>query len=123
MIVLDTDVLIDILNDNQSTIEKIQSFDSKLAISSLTVMELLYGALNEEEVKKLENFFTLFEIININEEISKQSISLIKTYSRSHKLDTSNSLIASTALTLDIPLFTSKLEDFRFINGLIFQLA
>jgi len=40
MIVLDTNVLIEILKDNQSTIEKVQSFNCPLAISSITVMEL-----------------------------------------------------------------------------------
>jgi len=123
MIILDTNVLINILKDNQLTIEKIQSFNSPLAISSITVMELLYGASNRAEMKKLEKFFTLFEVIEINEEISKQSTTLIKTYAKSHKLSISNSLIASTALTLDAPIFTCELKDFQFINGLIFQLA
>ncbi len=123
MIVLDTNVLIDILNDNQLTIEKIQSLDTSLAISSITVMELLYGVLNKSEIEKLENFFTLFKIIDINEDISKQSIALIKTYAKNHKLDAPSSFIAATALTLNVPLFTSKLKNFQFINGLIFQLA
>ena len=118
MIVLDTNVLIEILKDNQSTIEKVQSFNCPLAISSITVMELFYGALNKAEVKKLENFVALFEIININEAISNQSTTLIKTYAKSHNLDIPDGLIASTALVLEAPLFTYNLKDFRFIDGL-----
>ena len=112
MIVLDTNVLIEILKDNQSTIEKVQSFNCSLAISSITVMELFYGALNKAEVKKLEKFVALFEIIDINEAISRQSTTLIKTYAKSHNLDIPDGLIASTALVLDAPLFTYNLKDF-----------
>jgi len=118
MIILDTNVLIEILKDNQSTIEKVQSFNSPLAISSITVMELFYGALNKAEVKKLEKFVALFETIDVNEAISQQSTSLIKTYAKSHNLDIPDSLIGSTALVLDAPLFTYNLKDFRFIDGL-----
>jgi len=118
MIILDTNVLIEILKDNQSTIQKVQSFNTPLAISSITVMELFYGALNKAEVKKLEKFVILFEIIDISEAISKQSTSLIKTYAKSHNLDIPDSLIGSTALVLDAPLFTYNLKDFRFIDGL-----
>jgi len=118
MIVLDTNVLIEVLKDNQSTIEKIQSFNTPLAISSITVMELFYGALNKAEVRKLEKFVNLFEIIEINEAISRQSTTLIKTYAKSHNLDIPDSLIASTVLVLDVPLFTYNIKDFRFIDGL-----
>ena len=55
MIVLDTNVLIEILKDNQSAIQKVESFNCSLAISSITVMELFYGALNKAEVKKLDD--------------------------------------------------------------------
>ncbi len=81
MILLDTNILIEILKDNQSTIKKVQSFNSPLAIS-------------------------------------KQSTILIKTYAKSHHLDIPDALIGSTALVLDVPLFTYNIRDFRFIDGL-----
>ena len=118
MILLDTNVLIEILKDNQSTIEKVQSFNSPLAISSITVMELFYGALNKAELKKLERFVALFEVVDVSEAISKQSTMLITTYTKSHNLDIPDGLIASTALVLNAPLFTYNLKDFRFIDGL-----
>jgi len=118
MILLDTNVLIEILKGNQATIEKVQSFHTTLAISSITVMELFFGALNKAEVNKLKKFVALFKIIDLNEAISKQSISLILTYAKSHHLDIPDALIGSTALVLDIPLFTYNLKDFRFIDGL-----
>ena len=118
MIVLDTNILIEILKDNHETIEKVESLSNPLAISSITVMELFYGAINKAEVKKLEKFVSLFKIIDINEAISKQSTTLIKTYAKSHNLDIPDSLIGSTALVLGCTLFTYNIKDFRFIDGL-----
>ena len=118
MILLDTNILIEILKGNQKTIKRVQFFNNPLAISSITVMELFYGALNKAEVKKLEKFVTLFETIDINSDISRESINLIKSYAKSHNLDIPDSLIASTALVFDIPLFTYNIKDFRFIRGL-----
>ena len=118
MILLDTNILIEILKGNEQTIKKVESFNYTLAISSITVMELFYGALNKLELKKIEKFVTLFEIININENISQKSTNLIKNYAKSHNLDIPDSLIASTSLIIKAPLFTYNLKDFRFIDGL-----
>ena len=116
MILLDTNVLIEILKGNQKTIEQIQSFDTTLAISSITVMELYYGALNKMELNKLEKFVSLFQIIQLNEAISTQATKLIKTYAKSHTLDIPDGLIASTALVKRCKLFTYNVKDFKYIK-------
>ena len=118
MILLDTNVLIEILKGNQKTIEQIQSFDTTLAISSITVMELYYGALNKMELKKLEKFVSLFQIIQLNEAISTQATKLVKTYAKSHALDIPDSLIASTALVERCRLFTYNTKDFKYIKDI-----
>lgn len=53
-IVLDTNILIEILKGNNNTIKIVQSFNAKSVISSISVMELYYGAINKAELKKLE---------------------------------------------------------------------
>ena len=70
---------------------------------------------NEQLFDKILWLLNLFkndglEIIDINESISKQSTTLIKTYAKSHNLDIPDSLIGSTALVLNAPLFTSNLR-------------
>ena len=114
---LDTNVLIEILKGNQSTLEIVESLPYT-AISSITVMELYYGALNKAELKQLEKFVALFKIVHLNEQISINSENLIKTYAKSHTLDIPDSLIASTALVQGYKLFTYNIKDFRFIENL-----
>ena len=118
MILLDTNILIEILKGNQKTIEQIQHFDATLAISSITVMELYYGALNKMELNKLEKFVSLFRIIQLNEAISVQATKLIRSYAKSHSLDIPDSLIASTALIERCRLFTYNVKDFKYITNI-----
>lgn len=118
MILLDTNILIEILKGNKKTIQKVQSFTEVLAISSISVMELYYGAINKTELNKLEKFTSLFEIIQINEKSSVTAVKLVKSYAKSHNLDIPDSLIASTCLTHDHQLFTYNLKDFKYIEGL-----
>ena len=118
IVLLDTNILIDILKGNTNTIERVQSFDAELSISSISVMELYYGAINKAELNKLEKFVSLFQIIQLNENISVHATKLIKSYAKSHNLDIPDSLIASTAITNECRLFTHNLKDFRYIDSL-----
>jgi len=120
-ILLDTNVLIEILKGNQTTVERVQTFED-VAISAISVMELYYGAFNRLEVTKLEKFVSLFEIIELDNRISQTATELIKTYAKSHNLDIPDSLIASTALTHHSKLFTYNLKDFKYIDGLELEL-
>ena len=117
-IVLDTNILIEILKNNRTIIEKLESFNTTFYISSITVMELYYGALNKVELFQLKKFIALFHVIEINENISTISTELIFEYAKSHNLAIPDSLIASTAISHNSKLFTLNLKDFRYIDGL-----
>ena len=119
MIVLDTNVLIEILKGSEVTIKTVQTLNARLVISSISVMELYYGAINKAEIKKIETFVSLFNIEHLNEKISIKSTMLIKAYAKSHNLDIPDSLIAATALVLGCEIFTYNLKDFRYIDGLV----
>jgi len=119
MILLDTNILIEILKDNQDTLNKITSLQAPFSISSITAMELIYGAKNKNEVQKLERFIQLFNTIHINENISNQALQLVTQYAKSHTLDIPDSLIAATALKHNASLFTYNVKDFKFIPHLV----
>jgi len=119
IVLLDTNILIEILKGNDKTISKIEALEAKLSISSITVMELYYGALNKAELAKLEKFVSLFNIIELNENISKKATMLVKRYAKSHTLDIPDSLIASTALVLNAKLVTYNTKDFKYIDGIV----
>ncbi|MCD6259407.1 MAG: type II toxin-antitoxin system VapC family toxin [Helicobacteraceae bacterium] len=118
-IVLDTNILIEILKGNQDVVQKLEESNFSYAISSISVMELYYGALNKAELFKLQKFTSLFEILELNKTLSKIATELIFEYSKSHNLDIPDSLIAATAIDYNLKLFTLNVKDFRYIDGLI----
>ena len=116
-VILDTNILIEILKNNVETSDEVEKFDEHY-ISAITQMELYYGALNKVELEKLDRFLNLFNIIQINEDISAKAAWLIYNYSKSHSLDIPDSLIAATSLEKGYKLFTYNKKDFKFISGI-----
>ena len=116
--VLDTNVLIEILKNNKQTIKQVESLSPPLFVSVISAMELIYGALNNKELKKLQQFLSLFTIIQLNEKVSQQAFSLITKYAKSHTLDIPDALIAASCLENNKTLFTYNRKDFRFIPKL-----
>jgi len=121
MIILDTNIIIELFKGNVETKEFLKKVDEKeFAISIITSMELYYGAINKRELNKIKKFLEKFNLLTINEEISKIALDLIEKYSKSHGLDIPDALIAATSLYYEIPLLTYNKKDFRYIKGLEF---
>lgn len=79
---------------------------------------MFYGALNKNELNRIQKHLDLLQNIPIDRLISEQFIQLRAQYSLSHKLTIPDAMIAATALTHNISLYTLNLKDFRFIQGL-----
>ena len=115
MIILDTNVLIEILKNKTETISTLAGIQEPLFISTITSMELFYGARDKQEVKMLGRFLDKFEYLPVNEEISYCALKLVRDFAKSHTLDIPDSLIAASALTNQAALFTYNTKDFQFI--------
>jgi predicted nucleic acid-binding protein len=84
-------------------------------MSTVTMMELMIGALNKREVHYIQKAFKKIDIIYINEDISKMAENLIIQYSKSHNLQIDDALIAATSIKMNIELITYNISDFKFI--------
>ncbi len=123
-IICDTDVLIDYFDRNQSwnasatnILESVIGLDNVI-ISSVTKMELLYGATNKLDLSIINKKKKRFSIVLINERIKLKAIGLIQDFKLSHGLAIADSLIAATAIETKLRLFTYNLKDFKFISDL-----
>jgi predicted nucleic acid-binding protein len=85
-------------------------------LSSITQMELYYGAFNKREIHQLDKFLSDFYIYHLTPAISIKAVELIKIYSKSHNLNLPDALIAATAIIKQTPLITLNLKDFRYID-------
>lgn len=119
-LLIDTDILIDISNNDSTAKARLQmeSQNAILAISIITVMELVVGCRNKFELQSLNLFLAQFQTLNLNQNVSIKAIELIKSYFLSHGLMIPDALIAATAVCNNISLLSKNQRDYRFITEL-----
>lgn len=120
LLLIDTDVLIDYSRGIEKTKGILKNLESDylLAISVVTQLELMVGCENKVDFKFLQKFLSSFEIIQLSKSTSEKAVDLFKKYRLSHGVLIPDMLIASTALTIEIPLLSKNRKDFHFINNL-----
>ena len=113
---LDTCILVDFLRGDPNVYDLfVRDENVKLSMSTITMMELVIGALNKREVNIIQKAFKKIEIIYIDEDISKMAENLIIKYSKSHNLQIDDALIAATSIKMNARLITYNIADFRYI--------
>jgi len=113
---LDTCILIAYLRGEPSVFDLfVRDERISLSMSTVTMMELIIGALNKREVNYIQKAFNKIHTIYIDEDISKIAESLIINYSKSHNLQIDDALIAATSIKMNAKLITYNISDFRYI--------
>jgi len=78
----------------------------------------LAGARTQRETADLDLVLRGYRAIPPNEEIARRAYYLMKTYARSHGLDTLDALIAATAFEEGLTLATKNRKHFQMIGDL-----
>ncbi|HRD53546.1 MAG TPA: type II toxin-antitoxin system VapC family toxin [Flavobacteriales bacterium] len=101
-IVLDTNICLYLLNGDRQLAAMLA--DQPLRISQITRMELLsFAGITREELKRVEVFLESWPVETIHTAIEDLAIRIRRKY----RLKLPDSIIAATALHLDIPLMTA----------------
>ena len=116
--ILDTNIVIEIFKGNAEIFSALEK-ENNLCISSITSMELYFGALNKAETIKIKKALKAFNVLHLNQDISIKAIELIGMYGKSHGLMIPDAIIAATAIITSTRLKTLNTKDFHFIKGLI----
>jgi predicted nucleic acid-binding protein len=74
--------------------------------------------LGQSSVRRLDYYNSPIGIIHFNEITSKLAIEFMEQFHLSHGLLIPDAVIAATAVTFNLKLFTYNLKDFRFIPGI-----
>lgn len=119
MILVDTNILIEIYRNNKRIITTVEDIgQNNIAVSSITLAELLYGARNKKELQLIRKDISKLTVLTVDEIISEKFIELIAEYALSHKLAIPDALIAATAICRNLPLYTLNKKDFVFIKAI-----
>jgi tRNA(fMet)-specific endonuclease VapC len=123
MILLDTNVVIAFFNGNQEVLKRIQAEIGRIALSTLVVAELDYGAKAsqkaKENIEKLHRFVDIVQVVPFDLECAK-IFGTIKSKLRKLGKPTgeTDALIAATAMFHKALLVTGNRKHFENIDGL-----
>lgn len=107
MIMLDTDIMIDILCQYEPAVKWLSKEGyEKIVLSGFVLMELLQGCRNKKEQMQIENILIDYDIIWPTKDSCKNAYKNFSKYHLSHKIGIIDSLIGQSAIDLQIPLYT-----------------
>ena len=118
--IIDSDILIYASRNQEQTLGfLIQSGESEtLYITAISYVELLAGARDKIEQRRIEKFLNRFVLLTVDDSASRRAIELVKQYHLSHGLELPDAFIAAIALERKESLATHNIQDFRFIKNL-----
>ena len=107
MLLLDTDVMIDLLRRHPPALTWLESLgDEELLLPGFVVMELLQGCRNKAEQEKLERELQPYAVTWSSSEACNGARAVFASAHISHGLGLLDALIGQTAVALQVPLCT-----------------
>lgn len=119
MIILDSDVMIDLLRQYSPAISWLETLgDEEIILSGFVVMELLQGCSNKVEQEKVENVLAAFETVWPSPDVCDEALDVFARYHLSHNIGLLDALIGQTAVALGLPLHTFNRKHYAVIPNL-----
>ncbi len=115
---IDTDVLIDIAKGNEAAIKYLDSLSEDWSVSVVTAMELVVGARDRKETKKLDEFLAGISMVELSPGVGTRAYDLLKRFAKSHGLRVFDAIIAAAAIQEGKTLITRNEKHFRMIPEL-----
>lgn len=120
-VIFDTDILVWYLRGNKKARRFIEEVPyQQRALSSLTLMELLQGCRNLQEIRQVKTFISenIASVIHPNEIISRRATTLLEQHAISHGLRVVDALIAASGLETSSSIATANIKHYRPISTL-----
>jgi hypothetical protein len=118
MNVLDTDVLIDVQRGHAPALAWFAALTDMPSVPGFVVMELIQGAENALEVRKVLKLVAPLPIVWPSEADCNRALADFAAYHLSHGLGLLDSLIAACAVGLSATLCTFNVKHYKVVPGL-----
>lgn len=119
MVLIDSDVMVDVLRGYPPAIAWLESLgEEEIILPGFVVMELLQGCGDKAEQREVERRLASCKIAWPPSEACDEALSTFCQYHLSHNLGLLDALIGQLAVTLRLPLHTFNQKHYAVIDGL-----
>jgi len=119
MILVDTDVMIDLLREYPPVVAWLDFLgEEEIILPGFVVMELIQGCRNKAEQEKLERELGAYSVAWPSSEMCDEALSVFARYHLSHGLGIFDTLIGQMAVALNLPLYTFNQKHYAAIPKL-----
>ncbi len=119
MILCDSDVIVELWRNNPGVVELIKQLgEENLYINAIIKAEIQNKAVDKRDLRHINQRLENFPLIMLDDDISEKFNDLFEKYLLSHRPAVPDMLVAATALSYDISLFTLNIDHFSFVSGL-----
>ena len=119
MLLLDTDVMIDVLRRFPPALAWLESHAAEeVILPGFVVLELLQGCRERVEQERVERIASRSHIVWPSNEACNAAVGTYAQFHRSHNLGFIDALIAHTALLFDLPLHTFNQKHYAVVSEL-----
>ncbi len=119
MILLDTDVMIDVLRKHSPAVAWLQASPTEeLGLPGLVVMELLQGCRTQDEQQRVEALLRPYILYWPTQTDCARALADFTAYHLSHNLGLLDSLIAETVIGLGVALATFNEKHYSALSAL-----
>lgn len=115
----DTDVLIWVFRGDAKAARFVDAIEER-RISVISYMELIQGARNRQELKRIKSFLSDYqiEIVPLSENIGHRASIYVEEHGLQMALSASDAIIAATAAELGLTLCTANQKHYKPIKDL-----
>ena len=120
MILLDSDVLIDLLRNYPPATEWFDTLneDEELMVSGYVVMELIQGCRNKSEQERTQRELATYGVVWLSPTDCDKALEVFVAYHLSHNAGLLDVLIGQTSVSLGVPLHTFNQRHYSFVSGM-----
>lgn len=121
MVLLDTDVLVDLLRKHAPAVEWLKNCTASPVVPGLVVMELVQGCRNAAELRAVQTLVSPMQVVWPTEAECVRALEDFMKFHLSHGLGLLDSLIAACAVGRGVPLYTFNGKHYSMIPDLVIQ--
>ena len=115
---IDTDITIDFLRGDRQAVTYFKTESKSICFSAITIAEIYAGIRNQKEEAEIERLFSIFPVIAITAEISREAGKLVQRYRASHSVEIPDAIIAATCLISGWELQTLNVKHYPMMGSL-----